>query len=152
MSFSGANRHVLLGGTLKPRSASENCYINIQAYVDEMHNHDTKDHIGEQSLSYRIVATSVCAFGLGGERANTRTLQEENNTCILVNKIPLQNVSYYTFQNFFLQSPVSQKPTHSNKNLNRFTKKTLYFRLCSVLCGCFTILPLYALIVAAGGK
>lgn len=59
MSFSGVNRHVLLGGTLKPLSASKNCYVNIQAYVDEMHNHDTKDHIGEQSLSDRIVARSV---------------------------------------------------------------------------------------------
>jgi hypothetical protein len=99
---------VLLGGNLKPRSASENCYINIQAYVDEMHNHDTKDHIGEQSLSYRIVARSVCAFGLGGERVNTRTLQEENNTCILVNKIPLQNVSYYTFQIFFTITSITK--------------------------------------------
>lgn len=75
-----------------------------------MHNHDTKDHIGEQSLSHRIVARSVCAFGLGGERANTRTLQEENNTCILVNKIPVQNVSYYTFQNFTITSITKNKP------------------------------------------
>jgi hypothetical protein len=100
---------VLLGRILKPRSASENCYINIQAYVDEMHNHDTKDHIGEQSLSHRIVARSVCAFGLGGERANTRTLQEENNVCILVNKIPVQNVSYYIFQNFTIISITKNK-------------------------------------------
>jgi hypothetical protein len=139
---------VLLGGTLKPRSASENCYINIPAYEDEMHNHDSRDHIDEQSLSHRIVASSVCAFGLGGERANTRTLQEDNNTCILVNKIPLQNVSYYTFQNFTITRITENKPVQ----LNRFTKKTLYFRLCSVLCGCFATLPLHALIVAAGGK
>jgi hypothetical protein len=100
---------VLLGGTLKPRSASENCYINSQAHVDEMHNHDTKDHTGEQSLTHRIVARSVCAFGPGGERANTRTLQVENNTCIMLNKIQLQNVSYYTVQNFTITSITKNK-------------------------------------------
>jgi hypothetical protein len=98
---------VLLGGTLKPRSASENCYINIQVYVDEMHNHATKDHIGEQSLSHRIVAKSVGTFGLVGEKANKRTLQEENNTCILVNKIPIK-MSVITHSRI-LQSTASLK-------------------------------------------
>ena len=44
--------------------------------------------------------TGVCAFGLEGKAASTRTLQEENNVYILVYKFPLQNVSYCTFQNF----------------------------------------------------
>jgi hypothetical protein len=41
------------------------------------------------NLCHIELLPGVSAFELGGERANTRTLQEENNTRILVNKIPL---------------------------------------------------------------
>jgi len=107
VSVSGVNRHVLLGGTIKPRWASENCYTNIQAYVDEMHNHDTKDHIGEQSPSHQIVARSVCAFGLGGERANISTLQEETILVYWLTKFH-HKMSVIT-HSIILQSPASPK-------------------------------------------
>ena len=62
------------------------------------------------SVTSNCCQECVSAFGLGGERGNTRTVREENNTCILVNKIPLQNLSYYTFQNFTITSITENKP------------------------------------------
>lgn len=118
---------MLLRGTLKPRSASENCYISIQAYLDEMHNHDTKDHIGEQSLSHRIVARSVCAFGLGGERANTRTVQEENNTCYWLTKFQYE-MSVITHSRI-LQSPASPKTSPFKQEPESVYKENTLFSL-----------------------